>query len=266
MVGKSHLDQLPLPEASRWKLRTMKRFMYSQLSVLDGLRIAFGREQPALHFQVLASPPSIYINYAIREEALANFTRFINLAPGFSPCPISCVQDDQPRHVLTLNIYQVTGLVQGVRAEWSTYVLDKAGIPRYMVLEARASSRSLEPVKLFTRADCVVHQSRGQSLYSKVTSDNDRLLESRVTVRDRHRQVTPTQAWISANDYIYWRNGICDKIWYDSSVMVSPQRVPPEDADISDGTHWAQFTEAEPINILLYDSGMNFIVSPWFNI
>ena len=258
---------LPAPATGRSRRRALKRIMYSQLTARDGVQILFGREQPTLHFQVMASPPSIYINYPIRRQAAAAFRRHINLADGFSPCPMACLDGDTPRLMLTLNIYNVSGLVEGTRAEWSTYVKDENGVPRYMVLEARAANGSLDPVNLFTRPDDVTHALTGSRLRCSVVSGDQARFECQINLRKNQRKATPAAAWIAANDYIYWRNGICDKTWYDSSLAAASVRVVPlADQSISDETHWANFTEAEPINVLRYESGIDFMIAPWFNL
>ena len=61
----------------------------------------------------------------------------------FQLVPIRCLEDESPAYLLTLNIYEVSGIVRGSRAEWSTYVDDGEGKPCYMVLEARSSSGSM---------------------------------------------------------------------------------------------------------------------------
>ena len=38
----------------------LKRFMYSQMTIYTGLRIAFGKDQPHVQFTVEMDPPSIY--------------------------------------------------------------------------------------------------------------------------------------------------------------------------------------------------------------
>ena len=146
---------------SRTGRRFLKRFMYSQLAMRDAFMILIGRQNPSLRFTVLADPPSVYFNFPLRKDMAREFTDYINLADGFSLVPIKCLADDEPTLMLTLNIYEVSGLVHGPRAEWSTYVLDSDGKPRYMVLEARAAAGSLDPVNLFTKPDRVEHRGVG---------------------------------------------------------------------------------------------------------
>lgn len=247
--------------------RFLKRFMYAQLAMRDAFMILIGREHPSLRFTVLADPPSVYLNFPVREDMAREFTEYINLAEGFLPVPIKCLADDEPVLMLTLNIYEVSGLVHGPRAEWSTYVLDPDGKRRYMVLEPRAAAGSLDPVNLFTRPDRVEHAVSGGRVVSTVASEEGRLFESTITLDKSHPVVEPASEWIEANDYIYWRNGICDRTYYDASLFnARVYRVPPEQVVISDSTHWTRFLEPEPIHVLWFDGALEFMISPWSNV
>jgi len=262
-TGSSLSDTSP----SRTGRRLLKRFMYSQLAIRDAFMILFGREQPNLRFTVLADPPSVYFNFPVRQDMAREFTDYVNLADGFAPIPIRCLADEEPTLMLTLNIYEVSGLVHGPRAEWSTYVADSDGKPRYMVLEARAAAGSMDPVNLFTRADRVEHQLSSGLLVSKVASEEGKLFESSVRLDETHPLVGPASEWIEANDYIYWRNGICDRTYYDASLFnARVHSVPPEDVTIGDNTHWTRFVEPRPRHVLRFDGTLEFMISPWFNV
>jgi hypothetical protein len=247
--------------------RLLKRLMYSQLALRDAFMILIGREHPNLRFTILADPPSLYINFPVKPGMAQEFTDYINLADGFSPAPIRCLVDDEPTLMLTLNIYEVSGLVHGPRAEWSTYVADSQGKPRYMVLEARAAAGSMDPVNLFTRPDRVEHAASAGSLVSTVASDKGELFESTVRLDKAQPLVRPASEWVEANDFIYWRNGVCDRTYYDAGLFnARVHSVPPEDVAIVDNTHWARFIESRPRHVLWFDGALEFMVSPWFNV
>jgi len=258
---------LPDTSPSRTGRRLLKRVMYSQLAIRDAFMILLGREHPNLRFTVLADPPSVYFNFPIRQELAREFTEYVNLANGFAPTPVMCLADDEPNLMLTLNIYEVSGLVHGPRAEWSTYVTDKDGKPRYMVLEARAAAGSMDPVNLFTKADRVEHEVLAGMLVSTVASEGGKLFESSVRLDEAQPLVSPASQWIEANDYIYWRNGVCDRTYYDASLFNARiHSVPPEDVTIGDNTHWARFVEPRPRHVLRFDGALEFMISPWFNV
>lgn len=260
-------SRLPDTSPSWTSRRWLKRVLYAQLAIRDAFMILIGREQPNLRFTVLADPPSVYINFPLRKDMEREFTQYINLADGFSLAPIRCLTDDEPTLMLTLNVYEVSGLVHGPRAEWSTYVLDSKGKTRYMVVEARAAAGSMDPVNLFTRPDRVEHQTSAGRLVSTVASNDGKLFESTVPLGKASPLVEPASEWIEANDYIYWRNGICDRTYYDAGMFnARVHSVPLEDITISDNTHWARFIETRPRHVLWFDGALEFMISPWFNV
>jgi hypothetical protein len=258
---------LPKAKPARFSRRLLKRFMYSQMALRSAFLILIGREQPSLRFKVLAEPCSIYFNFLLKPGMRQEFEEYINLAPGLSLAPMKCLTGEAPEVLLTLNIYQVSGIVQGTRAEWSTYITDEQGVSRYMVLEANSDSRSLDPVNLFTKADQLEHRMNGGMLSSLATSTISGEFTSKVRLDDSQPVANIDPGWIAANDFIYWRNGICDRTWYDASLFnASVRSIPAQDIRIEDNTHWARFIRPKPRHVLKYDGGMEFMISPWDNI
>ncbi|MFT6276968.1 MAG: hypothetical protein ACJAZ0_003079 [Halioglobus sp.] len=135
-----------------------------------------------------------------------------------------------------------------------------------MVLEARAAAGSLDPVNMFTRPDRVEHEVIDGKIVSTVASEEGNIFSSSIPLDEVHPMTQAATQWIEANDYIYWRNGVCDRTSYNASVFNGKVRsVPPSDLTMSDETHWARFVD-QPRNVLRYDGALEFVVSPWFNI
>lgn len=259
--------RLPDVNSSRRGRSFLKRFMYAQLSLLDAVKIALARTQPRVPFTVLAEPASMYFNFRVMPEALERFIRYINLPPGFEVGPVSCLQGEQPEFLLTLNVYEVSGIAKGVRAEWSTYIIDAGGAPRYMVLEARSSEYSMDPVDVITRRGLVEHSSRGATTTTRVASLDRRLFEARTTAAPGSAQARLHPAWVAANDFIYWRNGICDRTFYDSGLAFPRATlIESAHAQIDDQTHWAQFVEPRPRHIIRFEQAIEFVIMPWYNV
>ena len=59
--------------------KLIKRWMYAQLSILDGVMILLGKKNPKLSFTVLGDPNSLYINFEIKQSALDTFTELSDL-------------------------------------------------------------------------------------------------------------------------------------------------------------------------------------------
>jgi hypothetical protein len=258
---------LPTTTNSRTGRRLLKRLLYSQLALRDAFFILIGREQPSIPFTVEANPCSLYFNFRVRPECREEFLRYINIAGGLPLSPVRCIADEEPDFLLTLNIYEVSGIVSGLRAEWSTYIIDKEGKPRYMVVEARCANGSLDPVELFTRPGRVEHSMTSGAVESLVASNEGALFRATCILREEHPMARIATEWIVANDNIYWRNGIYDRTYYDADMIDAPVRsIPPADVSIDDQTHWARFVDPVPKHVLKYEGPLSFMITPWFNV
>lgn len=253
---------------TKWKRRRLsaaKRFLYSQILMKDAFMVAIGRGKPLVRFTVENDPPSIYLNFAVRKEQLEAFER--HLAVPMPLAPIRCIEGDEPYHCLTLNMYRVSGLATGIRAEWSTYVRDADGVPRYIVVDAECEKGTLDSVDGFTVKGHAGYTADGERLSLFAGADATRELRCEVTLPADAPPATSAREWVTANDYIYWRNGVCDRTFYDAGLadaaMVS---IDPTTADITDGTQWAPFLEPVPRSMVAFTKSIEFAMSPWWNI
>lgn len=245
----------------------LKRLLYSGFAFRDAVLMLFGKSQPCLPFTVEALPSSVYFNFRVKTESLEAFSRYINLAPGFEVAPIRVLEDEEPAVLLTLNVYEVSGLALGIRAEWSTYIYDKQAKPRYMVLEARSSEYSMDPIDIITKKGRVEHQMLPGHIRTVVASEEGNLFSANLPLSEVHPDARIALEWITANDYIYWRNGYCDRTYYDENMIAASVRnVPVGDVTITDDTHWAMFLEPVPRHVLKYDGPLHFMIAPWVNI
>jgi hypothetical protein len=244
----------------------LKRFMYSQMMMLSGFRIAIGKNHPLVQFKVENDPPSIYWVYRIKASEVETLTQKLGIPPEFSICPIKCLDSDKPEYLLAVNAYRVSGLINGFRAEWSIFVTDSTNTPRYMVVDARSSNTSMDPVDIITKASTVIHKREGNTIYTQVGEGEEAFI-STITLTDGLPSVKSAAEWVSANDYIYWRNGVCDRTFYNASLADAPQsRIDSKNSVIKDGTFWAQLVEPDPIHVLKLNNAIEFVVSPWENV
>lgn len=258
----------PLTSAAVLGRRALKRFLYFQMALRQGLMIALGREQPLVRFTVEADPPSVYWVFLVRPDEVDGLAGRLGLPPHLESTPIRCLPDDEPAHLLTLNVYRVSGLANGIRAEWSMYVGDSDGRPRYMVVDARSSQVSMDPVGIITPPTPVSHRRVGDELHT-VVGEGDSSFECTLDLagHDSDERVRPAPAWVSANDYIYWANGICDRTFYDAGLADPNQyRLSGSAAKIVDRSPWGSLVEPEPAHILVFRDAIQFVVSPWENL
>lgn len=250
--------------------KLIKRYIYAMLSLRDMAYILLGKSKPVVPFTVEADPPSLYFNFRIRPDRRDALASHVGFPSRFSLAKIRCLEDDpESFDCLTLNVYRVSGITNGLRAEWSVYITDPEGKPRYMVVEARASSGSMDPVDIITRASRVEHARAGGTLETFVASDNDTFFRASSPVPPESNLFSSRAAgeWIEANDVIYWRNGVCDRAFYDGKMANARIGViPPESVRIEDTTVWRDFIEPVPERVLLFPSALFFVISPWWNI
>lgn len=256
----------PLSKLGQIGRSIMKRFMYSQLAVLTGLKIAIGKEHPIVRFTVEADPPSIYWVFRIKPSEVERLAQKLGVPSQFSLSPIKCLDTDEPAYLLTLNAYRVSGLANGIRAEWSIFVKDSDNIPRYMVVDARSSKRSVDPVSIITPKTKVLHEKKGNEIHTQL-GDGDNAFRSTITLPHLTSPVTASAEWVSANDYIFWINGVCDRTFYDAGLADAKQhRISNENCVIDDRSFWSQIVEPNPVHILILDNPIEFAISPWENI
>ena len=256
----------PLSKLGRFGRSFLKRFMYSQMAIRTGFMIAIGKEQPLVQFTVEKDPPSIYWVYRIKSSEVGTIAEKIGIPPHFSLCPIKCLDTDEPTYLLVINAYRVSGLANGMRAEWSIFVRDENNIPRYMVVDARSSQTSVDPISIITKASTVVHEKNGKNIYTQI-GDEGNAFTSIITLPDSAPYVTSSPEWVSANDYIYWGNGICDRTFYNAGLANAKQRrISNEHSVITDESFWGRLVEPNPVHILILDNTIEFVISPWQNV
>jgi len=262
----------PLTEDGLRGRKAVKRFLYSGMAFREAILIALGRQQPLMEFIVKAEPPSVYVVWKVKADRVADLPDALSLPPDMPPTRIRCLDGDEPEYLITCNYYEVGGIATGLRAEWSVFVADSAGIPRYLVFDARTSELSMDPVDIITPKSTVQHARTGSQIVTQVGDDPEAL---RCTIEmpegdDLDRlapRVSPHAEWAAANDFIYWCNGMCDRTWYDAG-MHDPRkrRVEPECYELEDNTPWAELLEPEPVHVLVFEDEISLTMAPWENL
>jgi len=259
------MKPVPVTKWKRRRLSAAKRLLYSQLLMKDAILVAFGRAKPLVRFTVENDPPSVYLNFAVRQDQVEAFERHI--AVPMPLAPMRCIEGDEPYYCLTLNMYRVSGLATGIRAEWSTYVHDADGVPRYIVVDAECEKGTLDSVDGFTVKGHAGYTTDGERLSFFAGADANSELRCDVTLPTDAPSATSDREWVTANDYIYWRNGVCDRTFYDAGLAdASMVSIDPSTAEITDATPWAQFIEPVPRSMVAFTKAIEFAISPWWNI
>jgi hypothetical protein len=176
-------------------------------------------------------------------------------------------------------VYRVSGITTGLRAEWSTYVDDGSGNPRFMIVRARAAEGSVDPIGPLAGPEPFQHELDAGVIRTAMKRTTptptgpvltaDDLFTSTITLpaaEDRNYQV-PNREWVAANDYIYWLNGVNDRTFHNATAH-SAQLISVDLADVTlaDDTEWVPFIEPVPAHVLVYLGPIQFMIGPWWNI
>jgi hypothetical protein len=249
--------------------RLIKALLYTPMALFDAVRIPFRRAHPKVEFTVESDPPSVYYNFRVKSERLQDFKAYLGLPHNLPLTPIRCLRDEEADYIFTLNVYRVSGVTNGVRAEFSTYISDEDGIPRYMVVEARDHDGSMDPINIMTKPTRVEHSRDATNMTTVLESNDGALFQASAgqEVFEAADYAALHGDWVAANDFIYWRNGVRDRCYYDAG-MANPRvrQLDPAQVEISDETHWAEFLEPLPKHVLVYENSMHFMIVPWENL
>ncbi len=252
--------------------RFAKHYMYGTLTDRAAANVFKGTEQPLLKFAVLDDPQPLFVNYEILPDKIDDLLAYLDLPPGFALAPMAILEGEPARYYITLNIYAVDalqGLLSGLRAEWSIYVSKDGGRASYMIVDAKHDKFSLDAVNWFTRGTELRHARTPDGLRSFVASDNGSSFQSLVSEAGIQGAawVYPEVAWISANDRIFWRNGVADRTYYDGDFVDTPVlAVDPSALTFTDTTVWSQFVDPDPVSVIVYAHGFEIIITPWYNV
>lgn len=194
----------------------VKQTVYGDLAAAEAPLVAAGTAHPIVEFTVENSPPSIFVNWVVPDAQAAAFATAVNLPAGFSLAKVRILESDPvARYWLSLNVYQVSGITNGLRAEWSTYVDDGTGVPRFMIVRARADEGSIDPIGPLAYpepfdhtlgTDGVISTAMKQTeiQFGQPVLTEDNLCASTIQLPDpaNRQYVEPTLEWVAANDFI----------------------------------------------------------------
>ncbi len=253
-----------------FKRKLIKRLLSSFMYLIQAVLILFGKQNPVMRFKVENDPPSVYLNFRIRPDQLQALENQLDLPPGFSLAKLRYLEDDhEAYHCITMNAYRVSGPSSGRRIEWSTYIKDPQGKIRYMVVEARATTKSLDSVNLMTPSYYLKHSNKEGVIETLTRTDDGRNFSARFTTPNG--ETTPTayasREWVMANDEIYWLNGVFDRVFYNRHFACAKMYVvAPDSVTIEDSTRWAPYIEPTPRLVAVFEEGIEFLVGPWWNV
>lgn len=258
-------------------LRPLLKTLFVDMDAIDYTdAVVEGGNAPWLNFDVGGDPAAIFINFEFVDSTKVAAFEAAHLPAGFQLAPFRMLESDPPRFMMVLNIYQSSGgLVSGARAEWSVFVEDPdTGVPRFLVVDARAESISADSVNLLTLGEPVSYEESGGALNAYVgIEDPSTQIETTYFATSIPWPQTPAvteafdRVFMTANDFVFWGNAVADRVLYNSTAVNRDAiRIEAGAFTLTDNTPWAAFLKPQPLLAAVYQTNQEIVISPWWNL
>jgi len=232
-----------------------------------------------LHTPFTIKPYSTYVNFKLNETQKAYLEEYIqSYSENFTLIPVKMTTLEPPEFFLSVNIYNCTSPVfannnkEVTRCEINTYVKlrDKIGT---IIMDYCSNGLSLDPVELFSLPKHAIFRKEKSHIVSSIENEkiqfalkfgrNHRHNASNNNVSDEdHQQLS--ESLISATDNIFYKNGVIDKLFYDSSLSKARIEVPDEFSSFKFRYKDLEFTDIH--NVFYFTDEIRFICSLWDNL
>jgi hypothetical protein len=270
-----------------WLLLRQRNQIYKDRARAELSTVTRGESEPKVLFTIVAADadaaPSYFINFKITD--LEGLAAAIPLPEGFTLAPIKYREHGSSDYFLTLNVYGVAGLENGIRAEWKVFVKEEnSEFPSFMMIQIASTIMSPTPVD-FNMLE--PFKPAASALENRLDDNGMVVSDIRVSNRGEHYSFSASFLnpgackltmynynvcdrahldFIAANDRIYYRNGIYDVGLWDASVggMIFSV-VDPSTVSVSDSTKWIEFIEPRPHEVLVFYQEGDLLLSPWNN-
>ena len=223
----------------------------------------------SFHTDFTVNQYSTYANYKLNtfqanyiNEYLSNYTNSLKLLP------IKIDKKSKEDYFISVNIYNCTSPLFNIftnepvtRCEINTYVQNQQGLNGTLIMDYTSNSLSMDPVNFFKgpkkpifrkHEDNIITFSRGSqhefSLKYNIKKSKPYSISSQI-----HR----------FSDNIYYKNGIIDKLFYDSSLTQAPLFIPVSN---SETFIFKELIFDKPYNVFYFNESIRFAGSIWANL
>jgi len=179
-----------------------------------------------LNVPLEVKPFSTYLNFKLNDyqtdylnDYISKYNNFLELTP------ISILSNEEKSNYLSLNIYNCTSPVffndekEITRLELNTYVKDNKGNTGTLIIDYLSNDLSMDPLNIFKKKEKTIFED--VDIYKSIDcfSKFDKVKLNLNFTRLHERKIDISDEIIKFTDKIFYKNGIYDKIYYDSSLV-----------------------------------------------
>ncbi len=257
---------------------TLLRFIYRGL--LTGMpMITYNpiTKQP-IHIPFTIQSHSTYINYKLNHEQVDILQEYINdYDDNIQIVPVNLLSNEtNMSYYLSVNIYNCSSPIffnQNVpmtRLEVNTYVKKwNFTTNEYekgtLILDYTSSDLSMDPINLFKPKEFVSFKTNSSYFNMTSTSQNDQISFSlQYSQRAKNNNTYIHNDLIEYSDKIFYKNGIYDKLYYDTSLVNAKIEFP--NLYVHNMFYYRNLSFCQPQHIFYFDNPINFVGGMWYNV
>ena len=179
-----------------------------------------------LNIPLEVKPYSTYLNFKLNEHQSQYLNNYISeYTESLELVPINILPNEKESNYLSVNIYNCTSPVfmneekEITRCELNTYVKDKDGNYGTLIIDYLSNELSMDPVNIFKSKEKT--RFYNNDIYKNIDcisfTDKIELKLNYTTIYDYNQEIS--DELIKYTDNIFYKNGILDKVYYDSSLV-----------------------------------------------
>lgn len=213
---------------------------------------------------------STYVNFKLDERQVHYLNQYLKeYSDDLTIVPLKISKYEFPTYYLNVNVYNCTSPIlmddkNIVRCELNTYVKARDGTMGTVILDYISDGISLDPVSLFKNpSDISFRRENGYNIIDCTSSRQKIDLQLTYSVLN-DEAFTMSQELVDYTDNIYYKNGIMDKIYYDSSLTRAEIRQTNFISNFHFKYRDLEFTEID--SVFYFKDELRFVGSLWDNL
>lgn len=228
-----------------------------------------------------------YLNNYISEYSNNNPTNIDNQdnnnkLDSLKLIPLKMGVFQQPAYYISVNIYNCTSPIlltdkPIIRCEINTYVKNRRGERGTMIIDYLSNAISMDPINIFKKPDTIIFdKSRNMKSRNMKSRNNFETIaincyskREKIDLQacfdiDNYKILKIGNKLIDYTDKIYYKNGIMDKVYYDTTLTRAKIYQPKNSRDFRFIYRDLSFNKID--SIFYFDNPLNFVGSMWDNI
>ena len=221
-------------------------------------------------------PTSTYINFKLSDYQSNSIQNYINnYNKDLILTPVKIIKEEIPKNYLSVNIYNCSSPLfmnknkQVTRCEINTYVKNtKTNKIGTLILDYTSNELSMDPINIFKKKSNIKFHLINEYPLSlpqiKCYHEDEKFKLSFNMVQDTNNKISIDDELFTHSDLIYYKNGIYDKLYYDSSLIKSNIQHP-----LVFDNFWFRYNNLTfPYydSVFYFKNQIDFVGSMWYNL